>query len=322
MADVNIHSLKALAVFKTLYEVGTASQAARTLGITQSGVSRSLAQLERNLGMQLFLREKNRLIVTPEARELYDEILRLMGNIEELRHSVLALKEFGTSRLRIAAIPGLSFGFVPRLVAALLEENRRFSISLDMMSSHEVQLAVESSHADIGFVTLPVASRLLQVESWLTTRALCLLPAGHPLSQREVIDVADLRDQHLVISNQPSISTNPLLELTTRHNIQIAGKTEANIGTIAALVANHVGLTVMNPITARDQLSHRDGVVMRPFTPTMEFSFGLVYRDDWKRAKVLDFIRERGRGLLADYAGGAGCSVNYPMSPGTGFEGA
>ncbi|MCE8027968.1 LysR family transcriptional regulator [Halomonas daqingensis] len=301
MPDVTIHSLKALAVFKTLFESGTASQAARTLGITQSGVSRSLAQLEENLGIQLFLREKNRLVATPEARELYDEILRLMGNIEELRHSVLALKEFGTSRLRIAAIPGLSFGFVPRLVASLLEENRQFSISLDMMSSHEVQLAVESSHADIGFVTLPITSRVLRVEPWFTTEAVCLLPRDHPLTALECIDVQDLRGQHLVISNQPSISTNPLLELTSKHRVQIAGKTEANIGTITALVANHVGITVMNPITAKDQLAPHDGLVMRPFSPAMTFSFGLVYRDNWKQARALDFLRRRGRALLEGY---------------------
>ncbi|MGM0702223.1 MAG: LysR family transcriptional regulator [Pseudomonadota bacterium] len=301
MADVNIHSLKALAVFKTLYEAGSASQAARTLGITQSGVSRSLSQLEHNLGLQLFLREKNRLVATPEAKELYEEILRLMGNIEELRHSVLALKEFGTSRLRIAAIPGLSFGFVPRLVAGLLASHPSVSASLDMLSSHEVQMAVESSHADIGFVTLPVASPVLRVEPWLETEAVCLLPGGHPLAQRESIEVADLAEQHVVISNQPSLGNNPLLELIAQHGVHIAGKTEANIGTIAALVANRVGITVMNPITAQDQLSPHDEVVMRPFAPAMAFRFGLVYRDNWKHARVLDFIRDRGRALLAGY---------------------
>lgn len=303
MADVNLHSLKALAIFKTLFEAGTASQAARTLGITQSGVSRSLAQLERNLGMQLFLREKNRLYATPEARELYEEILRLMGNIEELRHSVLALKEFGTSRLRIASIPGLSFGFVPRLIAALLERNRGFSISLDMMSSHEVLRAVESGHADIGFVTLPVTSRMLRVEAWLNTQAMCLLPTDHPLARKSIIEVRDLADQYLVISNQPNVGADPLLNLTAQHGINIAGKTEANIGTITALVAHGVGLSVMNPITAEDQLSRQDGVTMRPFTPEIAFGFGLVYRDNWKQTHVIDFIRERGKTLLRSYPG-------------------
>ena len=302
MPDVNIHSLKALAIFKTLFEVGSASGAARHLGITQSGVSRSLAQLEENLGIQLFLREKNRLVATPEAAELYDEILRLMGNIEELRHSVLALKEFGASRLRIASIPGLSFGFVPRLVAALLAENRHFSVSLDMMSSHEVQSAVESSHADIGFVTLPSTSPQLHTETLLTTQAVCLLPESHPLAAQEVVDIKDLRDQHLVISNQPSISTNPLLELAARHGVRIAGKTEANIGTITALVANEVGITAINPITAHDQLGRHERVKVLPFTPAMSFSFGLVYRGEWKESRALEFLRERGRVLLADYS--------------------
>ncbi|MBB3183075.1 DNA-binding transcriptional LysR family regulator [Halomonas fontilapidosi] len=303
MADVNIHSLKALAIFKTLFEAGSASQAARTLGITQSGVSRSLAQLEQNLGLELFLREKNRLVATPEARELYEEILRLMGNIDELRHSVLALKEFGTSRLRIAAIPGLAFGFVPRLVAALLEDNRGFSISFDMMSSHDVLREVESGHADIGFVTLPVTSRVLRVEAWLTTQARCLVPGSHPLAARSAVTIEDLKDQYLVISNQPNVGADPLLNLTATHGIHIAGKTEANIGAITALVASGVGISVMNPITATDQLSPQDGVSMLPFTPEIDFSFGLVYRDDWKHARALDFIRGYGRDLLREYPG-------------------
>ncbi|MDW7745003.1 LysR family transcriptional regulator [Halomonas sp.] len=303
MPDVNIHSLKALAIFKTLFEAGSASQAARTLGITQSGVSRSLSQLEQNLGLELFLREKNRLVATPEARELYEEILRLMGNIDELRHSVLALKEFGTSRLRIAAIPGLAFGFVPRLIAALLEDNRGFSISFDMMSSHDVLREVESGHADIGFVTLPASSRMLRVEEWLTTQARCLIPKGHPLESRTTVTIGDLKDEYLVISNQPNVGADPLLNLATTHGIHIAGKTEANIGAITALVANGVGISVMNPITASDQLSPRDGVVMLPFSPEIDFSFGLVYREDWKHVRALEFIRSCGRGLLREYPG-------------------
>lgn len=301
MANVNIDSLKALAIFKTLFEAGTASQAARMLGITQSGVSRSLSQLEKNLGLELFLREKNRLVATPEAGELYEEILRLMGNIEELRHSVLALKEFGTSRLRIAAIPGLAFGFVPRLIAALLEDNRGFSISFDIMSTHDVLREVESGQADIGFVTLPVNSQALQVEEWLTTQARCLVPRQHPLSRQPKVHVQDLQDQFLVISNQPNVGADPLLNLVSSQGIHIAGMTEANIAAITSLVANGVGISVMNPITATDQLCRQDEVAMLSFAPEIEFSFGLVYRNNWKHARPLAFIRSCGRDLLRSY---------------------
>jgi len=301
MRDVNIHSLKALVVFKTLFEAGSASRAARILGITQSGVSRSLAQLERSFGIRLFLREKNRLLATPEAKEIYDEILRLLGNVDELRHSVLALKEFGASRLHIAAIPGLSFGLVPRLIAALLERNRDFSVSFDMMSSHDVLRSVESGHADLGFVTLPAASRLLRIEEWLSTRALCMLPADHPLAARSVIDVRDLDGEHLVISNQPNVGADPLLNLAAQHGVRVAGKTEANIGAISALVGHRVGVSVMNPITAKDQCANRDDIKLRAFAPAVEFRFGLVYRENWKNTLALAFIKEEGLAFLQDY---------------------
>jgi DNA-binding transcriptional LysR family regulator len=49
MDEIDLNSLKSLMIFKTLIENGTATRTAKVLGITQSGVSRSLAQLEHNL---------------------------------------------------------------------------------------------------------------------------------------------------------------------------------------------------------------------------------------------------------------------------------
>ena len=71
MAEINLDSMKSLMIFKTLVENGTATKTAQVLGITQSGVSRSLAQLDQNLGIVLFIRQKNRLLATPESQELY-----------------------------------------------------------------------------------------------------------------------------------------------------------------------------------------------------------------------------------------------------------
>ena len=91
MSDINLNSMKSFSIFKTLYENGTASKTAKILGITQSGVSRSLSMLENNIGFNLFIREKKGLIATPEARELYKEVLRLTHHLEETKHSILAL---------------------------------------------------------------------------------------------------------------------------------------------------------------------------------------------------------------------------------------
>ena len=171
MAEIDLNSLKSLMIFKALVENGTATRTAKVLGITQSGVSRSLAQLERNLGMQLFIRQKNRLLVTPQAQELHDEILRLASNLDEIRHSVMALKEFGASRVGIAVIPGLGFGLIPALIGRMLRVNPKLAIYLDIMSSHDVVRAVEAGLCDFGFATLPIEGNQLIVDELVDTEA-------------------------------------------------------------------------------------------------------------------------------------------------------
>ncbi|QFU01187.1 hypothetical protein FIU83_06005 [Halomonas sp. THAF5a] len=53
---------------------------------------------------------------------------------------------------------------------------------------------------------------MLRVEEWLTTQARCLEPRGHPLSGREEVSIDDLKDQFLVIGNQPNVGADLLRE--------------------------------------------------------------------------------------------------------------
>jgi len=290
MDEISLNSLKSLMIFKTLVENGTATKTAKVLGITQSGVSRSLSQLESNLGLQLFIRQKNRLLATPEALELYDDILRLVSNLDELKHSVMALKEFGASRVGIAVIPGLGFGFIPALIGKMRQIYPKLAIYLDIMSSHDVVHALESGHFDIGFVTLPIQSSQLYIDDLLKTEALCLLPSSHPLVTEQVIHLEHLSGQHLVVPNQPNIAADQLLRLISQNRIHIAGKTEANIASICSLVGNGVGISVVNPITAHD-LAHKD-MVIRPFIPAIHYSFGMVYQEKWRDNKMIHLIKE------------------------------
>ena len=290
MDTIDLSSLKSLMIFKTLMENGTATKTANVLGITQSGVSRSVSQLEKNVGIKLFIRQKNRLLATPESHELYDEILRLVGNLDELKHSVMALREFGASRMGIAAIPGLGFGFIPALIAKMQQKNTKLAIYLDIMSSHDVVRAVESEHYDIGFATQPIQSNQLVIEDLIKTEAVCLIPKEHPLARNRKIELDQLAGQHLVVANQPNIAADRLLNLIAENHIRIAGKTEANIGSVCGLVGNGVGISLINSITAHD-LAHKN-MVVKPFVPTVHYSFGMLYRDKWRNNKIIQTIRE------------------------------
>lgn len=292
MQEINLNSLKSLMIFKTLYESDSATRAAKALGLTQSGVSRSLAQLEENIGMPLFMRHKNRLMKLPEADELYQEIMQLLGNLDEMKHTIVALREFGVSRMRLASAPALGFAFIPEAIAQILRINPKYSIYFDIMPTPDVVRAIETGNFDAGFVTLPINSEHLLVDELFEVEAVCLVPATHPLAQAETVHINDFKHQHLVIPNQPNLAADQVLKLISEHKIRISGKTEANIAAICSLVAHGVGLSLINPITAYDTVAVQRDIVVKPFQPALHYRFGLAYRRSWADTELIKLLKE------------------------------
>ena len=96
-------SLASLRALEALDRLGSASAVAEELSLTQSAVSRQLQTLERQMGQTLLIRERKRLMLTPEAREFADA---MRG----------ALNAIGTAALRLQTRPGggtLSLAILP-----------------------------------------------------------------------------------------------------------------------------------------------------------------------------------------------------------------
>ena len=96
---------------------GTTVQAAETLGLTQSAISRSIAGLEGRLGVALFVRARQRMTLSDAGRAFLREAEPLLDRLNEAAMTVMAFG--GQARvLRIAALP--TFGrlwLIPRLRA-------------------------------------------------------------------------------------------------------------------------------------------------------------------------------------------------------------
>lgn len=108
----SFHELQA---FVASAESGSATQAATTLGLTQSAVSRSINTLEARLGVKLFHRVRRRLVLSDAGRALLRDASRLLADLDQ---TALTVMSFGGHRdvLRLAALP--TFGAVwlmPRL---------------------------------------------------------------------------------------------------------------------------------------------------------------------------------------------------------------
>lgn len=111
-------NIKQLEVLRTLLSTGSTIATAKAMGLSQSGISRLLAQLEADLSLTLFARDKGRLIPTPEAallaRDAENVLLavdRMSGHAEDLRNGAA-----GPEIVRIGLPSSMWENFAPAML--------------------------------------------------------------------------------------------------------------------------------------------------------------------------------------------------------------
>ena len=80
--------MKQLRYFITVAETGSIASAAKKLYVSAPAVSIAIANLERELEVSLFIRERNRLMLTPLGQSYYLRVLRIFQDIDEATEEI------------------------------------------------------------------------------------------------------------------------------------------------------------------------------------------------------------------------------------------
>jgi DNA-binding transcriptional LysR family regulator len=298
-------NLRDIDIFRAIMQAGGASGAAALLDISQPAVSRSLAQLERDAGFRLFDRIKGRLVPTREGQLFHAEVRASYAGLDRLKQRAAQIREVGEGTLNIASLSALGHGVVPRAIAAFVKRHPDVRVGYQVRTSNVVRDLVASGRADVGLAADEVDTTGVLHSVFTTPRAVCVMPAAHPLARRSVIAPADLQDV-------------PLLTLapddTVRHAMdkafadacvrpRVVVETPYSLS-IAILAAQGVGVGLCNPMTVADKMVR--GVAVRPFEPAIHFRALLLRPPDGARSVLAtDFIAalHDARNALASTAG-------------------
>ncbi|UPJ63685.1 LysR family transcriptional regulator [Bradyrhizobium sp. 191] len=177
-------------------------QAAETLRIKQSTLSRCLRSLEHTLGSTLFERTNGGTRPTIEGQEFLDAARRIVGDTEALAARLKTRSRGESGELTIGIQTSLSAG---NLRATLLEHRHRFpdveTQLVDGLSDH-LTLNLASSAIDVAFVAEPNprwSDRSLLLWS---ERIVAALPTNHPLARHDVVHWGELRREPLLVSQR------------------------------------------------------------------------------------------------------------------------
>jgi len=108
--------LREVRTFVAVADLGSVSRAAEELHVTQPALSRQIANLEGELGLQLFDRVGRRLMLTSEGAQLLQHCRGLLNHSLAVREQANGLKRGDAGMLRVSASPHLIEGLFPEFL--------------------------------------------------------------------------------------------------------------------------------------------------------------------------------------------------------------
>ncbi|WP_454625514.1 LysR family transcriptional regulator [Bradyrhizobium cenepequi] len=189
----------AIRYFREVTECGSIKQAAASLRIAPSAISRQMQAIEEELSAKLFERGPRGMQLTGAGHLLYRYAVENRDQLDGIRVKV---QEFDSSRrgqVRIATVEGMLMSFLSNFAVDLAADFPGISISMTMVGSRDVAEKVGHSDVDLGFV-FGRAPRSDLIELGRMRQSLCLIVSPrHPLANKASCTVKELAGLRVVV---------------------------------------------------------------------------------------------------------------------------
>ena len=197
--------VRRMQVLRAVVTSGSVTAAAANLGYTPSAVSQQVAALEKQAGTALLERVGRGVQPTAAGRLLTEHAGVISRNMAEAETALADLREGRTGRLAVRYFATAGGTIVAPALADLRRTHPGVQIDLKLIDPEDPLPEVKHGRADLAVVVqLPDRPREdVRLVHLLDDPYRAVLPKGHPLASRRVIDLADLAAERWIGSEWP-----------------------------------------------------------------------------------------------------------------------
>ena len=193
-------------VFKEVAEVGNITAAAQALYISQSAVSQSIKQLERDLQTRLFARNSRGVTLTAEGQMLYEYVRSAMGLLETGEEKLSQTRELQMGQLTIGASDTVTSQFLLPYLDTFHKRHPAIHIQIVSGRSHKVLGLLRSGKVDIAFASTPADDAGLRIYPCFDTHAIFVAGAEYPCAFRPVYTPGEIAAFPLILLERKASS--------------------------------------------------------------------------------------------------------------------
>jgi DNA-binding transcriptional LysR family regulator len=293
-------NLRQIEAFYSVMRCGTVVGAAQMMSVTQPAISRSIALLELRIGYKLFERRGRKLLATPEGDAFFREIEPIYGSLDRIAQTAQDIGQLRAGELRIATLPALSLGVVPRAVAEFLAERPKVKVYIQTLPSRQIADQIATRQFDVALVELPLSKASISIEPLEPVPICAVIPRSHQLAQKRRISLSELAGERMILLSQHSYIRYQIEDAFAKLHISPNVVLETPNSLVAcALVAAGVGISLISKVTA---LSFQgDEVVVVPIQEQLASRCAIIFPYPGERMKLAEAFAAQLRATMQAY---------------------
>lgn len=252
------------------------SAAAQHLYISQSAISQCMHQLEKDLGIQLFVRTRQGAALTKEGKLLFFKVENAINSIEQGEKQLDKIRHLESGELKIAAGDSITTHF---LLKYLEEFHASYpDIRIEMANSYSSQMLslVKEGKADLAFVNMPLSDDELIIEP--CTEINDIFVCGPNFEQKASYSWEELADLPLILLEKNALSRRFLEQNFNEKNISLNPQIEVAVHDLLIRFASiHLGISCVVEEFSKTEL--QQGIIkkMAIDPPLPKRSIGCAY---------------------------------------------
>lgn len=226
--------IRHLRYFLAVAEAGSFSRAADRLGISQPSVSQQMRDLEAGLRVSLFQRRGKRILLTPAGQIFQEHARAILRHLENFLQELTSEPGQLRGALHVGVVPILNVALMPHLLGLFAASHPGIGLTVEEISSTEIETAIEEGRMDVGLGFLTRHSPNLRYERLCTDEFALIVSEAHPWWKRRVIQFTELHQHRLLQLFDTFVMRRMTDQICLKH--QVRPRTVAELNAIETLL--------------------------------------------------------------------------------------
>ncbi|HUJ00690.1 MAG TPA: LysR substrate-binding domain-containing protein [Usitatibacter sp.] len=222
-------------------------RAAQRCFVTQPTLSLALAKLEDELGVKLFERNKNEVLVTARGVEIVEQARRVLDEVAKIPHIARGGRDQLAGALRLGAIPTIGPYLLPDLVPILHRRAPAMPLAIEENLTGNLAPMLRDGELDVVIIALPFAVPGVRTRVVYEEPFSVVVPEGHRWQDRKAVKPGELSEENLLVLNAGHCFRDQVLEACPgQSNTALPdGRAGSSLETIRNMVASGLGVSVL-----------------------------------------------------------------------------